>query len=102
MSKLFSRLSALIFTLIFAGVTARAGDRPSNAFPNPAVDTPVAAAKPEQTAVISGGCFWGIQAVFQHVKGVTNATSGYAGGSAQTAKYDVVSSGETGHAESVR
>jgi peptide-methionine (S)-S-oxide reductase len=52
--------------------------------------------------VLAGGCFWGIQAVFQHVKGVTDATSGYAGGAAQTAKYDVVSSGETGHAESVR
>jgi peptide-methionine (S)-S-oxide reductase len=102
MSKLFSRLSALIFTLIFAGVTASAGDRPSNAFPNPAVDSPVAAAKAEQTAVISGGCFWGIQAVFQHVKGVTNATSGYAGGSAKTAEYEVVSTGETGHAESVK
>src|SRR4029079_11407781 len=56
----------------------------------------------EQVAVFSGGCFWGIQAVFQHVKGVTNAVSGYAGGDASTAKYDRVSSGNTGHAESVR
>src|SRR5215212_5649081 len=63
----------------------------------------VASAAPsDQVAVFSGGCFWGIQAVFQHVKGVTNADSGYAGGDAASAKYDRVSSGNTGHAESVR
>src|SRR5690349_4380854 len=56
----------------------------------------------ERVAVFSGGCFWGIQAVFQHVKGVTNAVSGYAGGDATTARYDRVSDGNTGHAESVR
>jgi peptide methionine sulfoxide reductase msrA/msrB len=56
----------------------------------------------DQIAVFSGGCFWGIQAVFQHVKGVTNAVSGYAGGDAATAHYDRVSNGNTGHAESVR
>ena len=56
----------------------------------------------EQIAVFSGGCFWGIQAVFQHVVGVTNAVSGYAGGDAATAHYDRVSEGNTGHAESVR
>ena len=56
----------------------------------------------EQVAVFSGGCFWGVQAVFQHVVGVTNAVSGYAGGDAATAHYDRVSEGNTGHAESVR
>ena len=102
MSSFFSRLSAIILTLMFAGVTAgRAGER-AGSFPNPAVDAPLAAAKSEQTAVVSGGCFWGIQAVFQHVKGVVNATSGYAGGSAKTAEYEIVSTGETGHAESVK
>ena len=59
-------------------------------------------APPEQVAVFSGGCFWGVQAVFQHVIGVTNAVSGYAGGDALTAHYDRVSEGNTGHAESVR
>ena len=54
------------------------------------------------TAILAGGCFWGVQAVFQHVRGVTNAVSGYAGGEAATAKYDVVGSGRTGHAEAVR
>ena len=103
MSSFFSRLSAIILTLMFTGVTAcSAADRSSSAVPNPAVDAPLAAAKSEQTAVLSGGCFWGIQAVFQHVKGVVNATSGYAGGSAKTAEYEIVSTGETGHAESVK
>jgi peptide methionine sulfoxide reductase msrA/msrB len=61
-----------------------------------------ASAMSGQVAVFSGGCFWGIQAVFQHVKGVTNAVSGYAGGDATSARYDRVSDGNTGHAESVR
>jgi peptide-methionine (S)-S-oxide reductase len=56
----------------------------------------------EQTAVFAGGCFWGVDAVFKHVKGVTNVVSGYAGGSAATAHYEMVSTGDTGHAESVR
>jgi len=72
------------------------------AIPDPAVDAPLAASKGEQTAVLAGGCFWGIEAVFEHVKGVIDAESGYAGGSAGTANYETVSSGRTGHAESVR
>lgn len=56
----------------------------------------------EQTAVFAGGCFWGVDAVFKHVKGVTEVVSGYAGGSAATAHYDQVSNGDTGHAEAVR
>lgn len=70
--------------------------------PDPALDAPLAATKGEQTAVLAGGCFWGIEAVFEHVKGVTKVTSGYAGGTADTASYGTVSEGETGHAESVR
>ncbi|HLY97375.1 MAG TPA: peptide-methionine (S)-S-oxide reductase MsrA [Sideroxyarcus sp.] len=61
-----------------------------------------AAPPEEQTAVFAGGCFWGVDAVFKHVKGVTNVVSGYAGGSAATAHYEMVSTGDTGHAESVR
>src|ERR1043165_1183499 len=56
----------------------------------------------EQVAVFAGGCFWGIEAVFEHVRGVRDVTVGYSGGSAQTATYEMVSSGRTGHAESVR
>jgi peptide-methionine (S)-S-oxide reductase len=70
--------------------------------PAPAVDQPAPAGESSQTAVLAGGCFWGVQAVFQHTKGVTQALSGYAGGSKETAKYDIVSSGRTGHAESVQ
>ncbi|MFT4133141.1 MAG: peptide-methionine (S)-S-oxide reductase MsrA [Labrys sp. (in: a-proteobacteria)] len=55
-----------------------------------------------ETAVLAGGCFWGVQGVFQHVKGVTSAVSGYAGGTADTARYETVSTGSTGHAEAVR
>ena len=69
--------------------------------PDPAVDAPLASAKGQQRMVVAGGCFWGIQAVFQHVKGVKRATSGYSGGMANTAHYEMVSSGKTGHAESV-
>ena len=58
--------------------------------------------EPSDIAVLAGGCFWGVQGVFQHVIGVTRAVSGYAGGDARTANYDAVGSGRTGHAESVR
>lgn len=69
--------------------------------PPPAVDEP-ASDHHSETAVFAGGCFWGVQGVYQHVKGVTQAVSGYAGGQAQTAHYDQVGEGDTGHAESVQ
>jgi peptide-methionine (S)-S-oxide reductase len=69
--------------------------------PAPSADEQPAIGQSE-TAVFAGGCFWGVQGVFQHVKGVANAVSGYAGGEASTAQYETVSTGETGHAESVR
>ena len=59
-------------------------------------------AKEEQTAVLAGGCFWGVEAVFEHVKGVTGVTSGYSGGAAKTAHYEMIGTGKTGHAEAVR
>ena len=68
--------------------------------PAPALDNPKSAG-PLQTAVLAGGCFWGVQGVYQHTAGVVNAVSGYAGGSKATADYNTVSSGTTGHAESV-
>ena len=67
-----------------------------------AAQTARRAAAPLDTAVVSGGCFWGIQAVYEHVTGVVEAVSGYAGGDASTAQYETVSTGRTGHAESVR
>jgi peptide-methionine (S)-S-oxide reductase len=69
--------------------------------PDPAADAPLAAQHGSSKAVLAGGCFWGVQAVFQHVKGVTHVTSGYSGGNAMTAQYETVSTGTTGHAESV-
>ena len=70
--------------------------------PDPVSDAPLAAQSSSQTAVFAGGCFWGIEAVFEHVKGVTQAVSGYSGGTAETADYQKVSSGRTAHAEVVQ
>ena len=93
----------LLFLVLLAGTVAcTAGNASSVAVPGPTADASKAAKPGQQTAVIAGGCFWGIQAVFQHVKGVVSATSGYSGGEARTAEYEVVSTGETGHAESVK
>jgi len=75
---------------------------PAVVIPDPVVDAPLAKAQGKQTAVLAGGCFWGVEAVFEHVKGVSRVTSGYSGGSARTANYDLVSGGKSGHAESVR
>jgi peptide-methionine (S)-S-oxide reductase len=75
---------------------------PRGSFPAPTLDAPLAAASGQQTAVFAGGCFWGVQSVFQRVKGVIATTAGYSGGSAATATYDQVSSETTGHAESVK
>jgi peptide-methionine (S)-S-oxide reductase len=66
------------------------------------IAAPAAAAPHTETTVLAGGCFWGMELVFEHVKGVTNVVSGYAGGSARDANYDSVSSEGTGHAESVK
>jgi peptide-methionine (S)-S-oxide reductase len=74
----------------------------ATAIPDPTLDAPLASAKGEQTAVLAGGCFWGVEAVFEHVQGVTDVRSGYSGGSTDTAEYERVGTGETGHAESVR
>jgi len=69
------------------------------AFPDPSIDLPKS--QKNQTLVLSGGCFWGMEAVFEHIKGVSKVVAGYAGGNAQTAQYEIVSSGSTGHAESI-
>jgi peptide-methionine (S)-S-oxide reductase len=74
----------------------------ATALPDPAMDESLSAEKGQVTLVVAGGCFWGVQAVFQHVKGVTSATSGYSGGTVKNPDYEEVSSGSTGHAESVQ
>ena len=95
----------VIFGIVGFAITGLLGRNAATAavkIPDPAVDSPLAQAKGQQKMVVAGGCFWGIQAVFQHVKGVKRATSGYAGGAANTAHYEMVSTGRTGHAESVQ
>jgi peptide-methionine (S)-S-oxide reductase len=76
----------------------------AHVIPAPAVDEPAASGQQatSETAVLAGGCFWGVQGVFEHVSGVSSAVSGYAGGEKRTAHYEMVGSGGTGHAESVR
>ena len=95
--KVFALLGCLLST-----VACNAKANPAVPIPAPAVDAQRVSSSGKQTAVLSGGCFWGVQAVFQHVKVVISATSGYSGGSAKTADYETVSSGDTGHAESVQ
>ena len=99
---LSTRLALLLFATLVATAACNAKANPAAALPAPMQDAPRATTSGQQTAVLSGGCFWGVQAVFQHVKGVIRATSGYAGGAAKTAEYEIVSTGETGHAESVQ
>ncbi|MBB3177277.1 peptide-methionine (S)-S-oxide reductase MsrA [Variovorax sp. Sphag1AA] len=103
-TAIMSRRPALVLLAALALFPSAAvlGAEKAVVIPPPA-DDPVAATAPaSETAVIAGGCFWGVQGVFQHVKGVSNAVSGYAGGEAGTAHYDMVGMGNTGHAESVR
>src|SRR6201996_812507 len=83
----------------FAGMPSRAAED-AVIIPPPAMDAP--ASNGIKTVVLSGGCFWGVQGVFQHTAGVVSAVSGYAGGSKATANYETVSTGTTGHAESVQ
>ncbi len=89
----------LLTALVLRGMPVAAQE--GLALPAPAVDLPASQA-PSQVMVVAGGCFWGVQGVFQHVKGVSNAVSGYAGGAKSTAIYERTNDGTTGHAESVQ
>jgi peptide-methionine (S)-S-oxide reductase len=98
-----SSFPALVLIALLSGaaffVTRSTAEEARNV-PTPTVDEQTAG-KTSEVAVIAGGCFWGVQGVFQHVAGVTNAVSGYAGGDKSTAHYETVGTGRTGHAESV-
>jgi peptide-methionine (S)-S-oxide reductase len=85
--------------LVFAAHSVNAA--PKSPLPPPTTDAPLASAAGKQTAVFAGGCFWGVQAVFERVKGVVMTTAGYSGGTPGTASYDQVTTETTGHAESV-
>ncbi|RYX95927.1 MAG: peptide-methionine (S)-S-oxide reductase [Comamonadaceae bacterium] len=94
------------WTFIGGGLGVSAAEEKAVKLPVPTVDAPAVAragaTAPRETAVFAGGCFWGVQAVFQHTEGVLNAVSGYSGGEKSTASYDMIGSGRTGHAESVQ
>jgi len=91
-----------VAAFLLAGRSGGSNAAPAAEFPTPALDASLATAKGRQTAVLSGGCFWGMQLVFEHVKGVINVESGYAGGTTGNTTYEQVSTGTTGNAESVR
>jgi len=105
-TKLIRAVPALLVAAgavaLFANRTGSALAAAPSAVPSPVIDNPLAASPGRETAVFAGGCFWGIQAVYQHVKGVKSAVSGYAGGRTANPSYDEVSGGDTGHAEVVR
>lgn len=94
-------LAALALSAALALPPSATAADSARTIPAPAVDEPAGQATSE-TAILAGGCFWGVQGVFQHVEGVANALSGYAGGSADTAQYEMVGTGTTGHAEAVK
>ncbi len=106
-SPYIGRAIALAIILVFVGWNAfralgsRLPETPKMPFPPPAIDVPLATATSKQTVVLAGGCFWGTQAVFEHLKGVSSVTSGYSGGYVKSPSYETVSAGVTGHAESV-
>ena len=91
-----------VLTACTGAISAAGHAAPPTAIPAAAVDETVTAPGTEETTVLAGGCFWGVQGVFEHVRGVRRAVAGYAGGDAQSAHYDDVSGGDTGHAESVQ
>src|SRR6516162_114840 len=93
-------LAVIAWTAVRA-LGARAPETPRLPFPVPAVDAPLASAKSRDTAFLAGGCFWGVQAVFEHLKGVKSVTAGYSGGFIKSPSYEAVSMGVTGHAASV-
>jgi peptide-methionine (S)-S-oxide reductase len=95
-----TRSLATLFTL--GALTACSVNASTANLPDPSYDAPKAASQGNETAVLAGGCFWGMQSVFEHVRGVKRVWAGYSGGGAATAHYDEVSDGDTGHAESVK
>ena len=97
-------LAVLVGCVVWWGVRVTSGHavEPKGMFPAPALDAKLVPQSATETALFAGGCFWGVQGVFQHVKGVTSVISGYSGGTVENPYYELVSSGSTGHAESVQ
>lgn len=103
-ARLRCGLPLLVLAVVLASLAACLDARGQNAaaLPAPLVDAPLASSSAPDTAVLAGGCFWGLEGVFEHVRGVESVVSGYSGGSVTSPSYERVSSGSTGHAESVR
>ena len=104
-ASLFPRLALIIVALLGTVVGLRgfsSAAESARSIPPSVLDEPADVRATSEVAILAGGCFWGVQGVFQHVEGVTSAVSGYAGGAANTAHYEMVSSNTTGHAESIR
>lgn len=97
-----NRLAAAFAPILCLAAIVPAFSGAATTFPDPIVDARPAGAAGTATAVLAGGCFWGVEGVFEHVKGVTRVVSGYSGGKPETARYEEVGSGRTGHAEAVR
>jgi len=107
MSFQFLRIPILLAALVLSAVVIAVWQSPIYGAESPVVLAPPSVDNPKaagamETAVLAGGCFWGVQGVFEHVRGVQKAVAGYAGGDKSTAQYEIVSSGATGHAESVQ
>src|SRR5207249_4392708 len=99
---MLAKLHARLFLIPLAFVVAVRPGVGASDFPKPLRDVAASAPTTPHTAVLAAGCFWGVEAVFEHLKGVTDVVSGFAGGSKGTAHYEIVSRGTTGHAESVK
>jgi peptide-methionine (S)-S-oxide reductase len=97
-----NRIAGPIAALFFLCAGAACAEETETALPAPAIDSKADPARATETAVLAGGCFWGMQGVFQHVKGVGQVLAGYSGGDASTAHYEMVGTGRTGNAESVQ
>jgi peptide-methionine (S)-S-oxide reductase len=94
--------AAALLLAVIVFITTRTTTQAGALLPDPVIDDQLVAGKSQTTLVLAGGCFWGMEEVFQHVRGVTAVVSGYSGGSARNADYQLVSTGTTGHAESVK
>jgi len=101
MTSLLRLTPLLLVAALIAGFFYSGRAPAAVTIPNPALDAPLAAKPARQVIVLAGGCFWGVEAVYRHTKGVVRAVSGYSGGTAETANYELVSGHGTGHAESV-